>query len=127
MNSKHTLIDLLLLGSLILTISCTNLTYEPGQAPKIFTGISEEWQTYNDHGIMIDIDFSLLNLKNIPQVHTSIYGNRSHWDTTGASSIYQLTNKGFRVYIKGVDFTATVENAKEYKWKLAYTIITQDS
>ena len=80
--------------------------------------IIKAWKAYEDKGIMIEIDFSLLNLKNMPQVNTSLYGNSHHWDTTGAKDLYLLTNKKFRVYIKSRDFNATVFTAKVYQWKL---------
>jgi hypothetical protein len=72
------------------------------------------WQLYNGgEGIFVDIDTSSAGFKTTPIYITSLGGNNGHWGTTGATSIYQATPQGFRVYVRwssGGELTPTVAN-----------------
>ena len=67
-----------------------------GPKPTYFSGRTKSWidydQAINRNGIFVDVDFSLLKCKQPPIVFTSLTGTQFHWDVTGVSSIYSLTN-----------------------------------
>lgn len=67
-----------------------------GPKPTYFSGRTKSWVDYdqaiNRNGIFVDVDFSLLKCKQPPIVFTSLTGTQFHWDITGVSSIYSLTN-----------------------------------
>jgi hypothetical protein len=63
-------------------------------------------------------------------VVTSLVGNDSHWNVLGANAIYDLSHKGFRVYLQYPDGTApTPQFANEKKWHInwCYTLFNQTS
>ncbi len=64
-------------------------------------------------------------IKSTPQYITSLGGNSNHWTTMGASSIYQESPKGFRVYIykEGVDLTP--EYANQRNWHLHWAAFSE--
>ena len=96
--------------------------------PRMYFGSTDDWQQYtsNPNGIYVDVDFSHLNLFFPPVVHTFLTCSSRCWTATGATSIYNLSRSGFRVYLKGFGFTATPSNAQEWNFVLHYTIINQD-
>ena len=70
---------------------------------------------------------SALKLKNPPSVYCSVLGSTDHWRTTGVSSVYNLDNKGFRLWIDGNNgVVANIHNAKSNNWKLSYILISND-
>jgi len=91
---------------------------------KVFTGKTSEddWKTYSQDGITTAVDISHLKLTKTPIVVTSLVGTRDHWTTTGATSIYCLTNTQFQVYVKG----GTLSSAQQYRWHLNYVVYSQD-
>jgi hypothetical protein len=64
-------------------------------------GKATAWKKYGDEGgIYVDVDFSNLGFTNIPYINTYLTSSGgSIWKLTGVTSIYNLTNKSFRVYI----------------------------
>jgi hypothetical protein len=59
------------------------------------------WQQYPDgEGVFVDVDTSSAGFTTTPIYITSLGGFTQHWGTTGATSIYQPTPTGFRVYIR---------------------------
>lgn len=82
----------------------------------VISGSSNDWKQYTDNGIYVDIDTSKYGLEN-PVYFTSLSGISDHWLTTGATSLYNVSNKGFRVYIHYPDKNI-METAKNYKWTL---------
>jgi hypothetical protein len=76
------------------------------------------WQQYpGGNGVFIDVDTSAGRFSSTPIYVTSIVGNTSHWATTGATSIYNPTPTGFRVYVRWVDGgPLTTEQATQYAW-----------
>ena len=81
-----------------------------------------------DYGIAVDVDTSAANFTQTPIYVTSIAGDAYHWGTTGASSIYNATSKGFTISIrwdKGfwdanpLDIT----EANSYKWHINWIAI----
>ena len=52
-----------------------------------------------------------------PRYFTTLGGNSSHWATTGATSIYNATPTGFRVYVRWSDGSAlTPAQANSFQW-----------
>src|SRR5437763_9908946 len=78
------------------------------------------WQQYNpptNTGVFVDVDTSAAGFDTTPVYITSIGGNSSHWSTTGATSIYTATAKGFRVYVRWADGSAlTPAQANSLGW-----------
>lgn len=96
---------------------------------KVFGGRTEiiDWKYYNNSGIYVDVDISHLSLINTPIIVTSIHGNGSHWTTTGGSSVYEATNKKFRIYIKTSDSSSlTTDFAISNGWHIQYIIYSKD-
>jgi hypothetical protein len=59
------------------------------------------WQQYPDgEGVFVDVDTSSAGFKTTPIYITSLGGRLAHWSTTGATSIYEPTPTGFRVYVR---------------------------
>jgi hypothetical protein len=63
----------------------------------------------NGRGIYVDIDTTVgafappaVNVNPVIYI-TSLGGKSQHWATTGATSIYKPTYKGFRVYVRWID------------------------
>ncbi len=75
------------------------------------------WQVYTANGIYLDVDTSSGRFRTTPAYITSIGGNSSHWNTIGATSIYQATATGFRVYVQWVDHSPlTPAQANSLGW-----------
>jgi len=70
-----------------------------GQTPKGTTA----WQVYSPNGIFVDVNTTTGKFASTPVYVTSIGGDSSHWATAGATSIYNATATGFRVYVKWID------------------------
>lgn len=82
---------------------------------------STNWQPYQGGttGIFVDVNTSAASFKTTPVYTTSIAGNSSHWATTGASSVYNASPTGFRIYIRWVDGHAlTPAQANGFQWRI---------
>lgn len=83
------------------TLSVTYGTDNTKIASGSTTPGATNWQEYNNgEGIYVEIDTSAAGFTSKPVYVTSIGGNTGHWDTTGGSSVYLASEKGFLVYIK---------------------------
>lgn len=51
-------------------------------------------------GIFVDVNIAQYNLKNQPFVNTFLTGENNMWELSGVSAIYELSNKGFKVYVR---------------------------
>lgn len=59
------------------------------------------WKPYvGTFGIYLDVDTSAAGFTSTPIYITSLGGASYHWMTTGATSIYNATPTGFRVYLR---------------------------
>jgi hypothetical protein len=86
-----------------------------GQTPPGATA----WQVYSPTGIMVDVNTTSGHFSSVPVYVTSIGGTSSHWATTGATSIYNATATGFRVYVKWSDGSAlTPATANANRWNI---------
>lgn len=75
------------------------------------------WQPYGTNGVYVDVDTSAGRFSSTPVYITSIDGNSHHWETTGASSVYQATSRTFRVYVRfsdGRPVTPADANARQW-------------
>lgn len=77
------------------------------------------WQVYTATGIYLDVNTTSGKFSSTPVYLTSIGGISSHWATIGATSVYQPTPTGFRVYVRWVDgATLTPAQANGFKWHI---------
>uniref|UniRef100_UPI0040577942 hypothetical protein n=1 Tax=Candidatus Electronema sp. TaxID=2698783 RepID=UPI0040577942 len=92
----------------------------------VCTGKTEpkDWDTLsNGRGIYVEVDlrnegFGDIDINPISVV-TSLGGENNHWATTGASSVYNLTEKGFTVYVRWIDGgPLNREFAKQKGWHI---------
>jgi hypothetical protein len=75
------------------------------------------WIQYGASGVYVDVNTSAGKFSAVPVYITSIGGNSSHWATTGATSIYNATATGFRIYVRWVDnspLTPAQANANQW-------------
>lgn len=86
------------------------------------------WQPYPPgNGIFVDVDTTAARLTGTPVYITSIGGNSSHWATTGATSVYQATATGFRVYVRWANGNPlTPANANQAGWQWHINWIAMD-
>jgi hypothetical protein len=59
-------------------------------------------------------------LERVPYIVTSIHGTGCHWLVNGPSSVYDVSTTGFKVYIRVVEGTITMEQMQEYNWHIVY-------
>jgi hypothetical protein len=62
------------------------------------------WQQYpGGGGIFIDILTKPHSFPGTPLYNATLYGSSNHWATTGATSVYNASPTGFRVYVRYAD------------------------
>ncbi|WP_323395268.1 M57 family metalloprotease [Myxococcus guangdongensis] len=98
-------------------LTALNALYAPasvckGQTPQGATA----WQQYDTNGIYLDVNTSSCGFGSTPLYFTSLGGNSSHWQALGATSIYNPTATGFRVFIYLPGLTTTQANS--WGWHL---------
>jgi len=102
------------------------LTIAAAQQVNMITGKATNWIDYPESlirtGVYIDVDLTAFNLAKNPLVFTSLAGVNTHWIVTGMTSIYNLSPKGFRVYLKRSD---QVPLTKAIVTALNYTLMYQ--
>jgi len=83
------------------------------------------WQQYPDgEGVFVDVDTSSAGAKTTPIYITSIGGRFAHWSTTGATSIYEPTPTGFRVYVRwSVGGPLTPAEANFNQWHINWIAV----
>lgn len=67
------------------------------------------WKVWNKGIIYVDVDTSAAGFTNTPVYVVSIGGISQHWKTTGGNAPYQVTAKGFRLYVKWDRISAALE------------------
>ncbi|RJS13621.1 protease B [Corallococcus sp. H22C18031201] len=98
-------------------LTALNALYVPatvckGQTPQGATA----WQQYDANGIYLDVNSSSCGFGSTPLYFTSLGGDNVHWTALGATSIYNPTATGFRVYINLPGITTNQANA--WGWHL---------
>jgi hypothetical protein len=88
---------------------------------------STNWQPYSGNtGVYLDIDTSAGKFTTTPKYFTSLGGNLSHWATTGATSIYDATPTGFRVYVRWSNGSAlTPAQANSFQWHVNWLAVEE--
>jgi hypothetical protein len=88
---------------------------------------STNWQPYSGNtGVYLDIDTSAGKFTSTPRYFATLGGNSSHWATTGATSIYDATPTGFRVYVRWSDGSAlTPAQANSFQWHINWLAIEE--
>lgn len=89
---------------------------------KIATGETktDKWQQYSTNGIFIDVDTSPAKFSKTPIYITAIHGSSNHWTTNGASSVYEASPTGFRIYIYKSGTNITPDYAKKRNWRIQW-------
>jgi hypothetical protein len=86
----------------------------------IITGSTKttDWTLYAyAAAITVYVDLSQYKLTKAPYVYTSLNGNGMHYATIGATSIYELSPSGFRVYVGWWNGSPiTINDAQKYGW-----------
>jgi len=83
------------------------------------------WVQYGSNGLYVDVDTSSAGFDKTPIYITSLGGNSLHWQTTGATSIYSPTPKGFRVYVFYKGGSITPAQANSLKWHIQWLGVPQ--
>jgi hypothetical protein len=85
------------------------------------------WQQYSDgEGIVLDVDTSSSGFETTPIYITSLGGKSGHWGTTGATSIYDPTPKGFTVYVRhSTGGQLTPAGANQLGWHINWIAVPQ--
>jgi|SRR6516164_9957340 hypothetical protein len=81
------------------------------------------WHVYEGgaNGIYVDVNTTSGHFSSVPVYVTSIGGNSSHWATTGATSIYNPTATGFRVYVRwSGGEPLTPADANGFQWHIKW-------
>jgi hypothetical protein len=88
---------------------------------------STNWQPYSgDTGVYLDIDTSHGHFTTTPRYFASLGGSSSHWATTGATSIYNPTPNGFRVYVRWSNGSAiTPAQANSLQWHINWLAVEE--
>lgn len=79
------------------------------------------WRQYTEGGISVDIDTSSAGFSSTPLYFTSLGGHTNNWLAQGVTSIYQPTERGFRVHISYPELT--VAKAKEWGWYVSWIAV----
>lgn len=105
-------------SSISATIAGASFEDTSGNSLRSVCGSSAgNWQHYpiaTGDGVYMDVDTSAAGFTSTPVYFTSISGIAGHWRTTGASSIYDPTSTGFRIYINDLndeDVTPSMVNS----------------
>jgi hypothetical protein len=84
----------------------------------------DQWELYTGpggKGIIVKVDTSPAKFSKTPIYITSLHGDYDHWYTTGASSVYAPTPKGFQIYIRFANGEPlTPEDAKKRQWHIQW-------
>ena len=85
-----------------------------------------DWKVYSANDIYVDVDTTAGKFQSAPAYVTSLGGTSSHWNTTGATSVYGPnvpdtlpTATGFRVYVRwAMGGPLTPAQANGFKWHI---------
>jgi hypothetical protein len=84
------------------------------------------WRQYFVDGIFVDVDTSLAGFKTTP-IYISSLGGESHWGIIGATSIYDPTPTGFRVYVRyATGGSLTPAEANQNRWHINWIAVPEE-
>jgi V8-like Glu-specific endopeptidase len=77
------------------------------------------WQQYNNdpNSLYVDIDTSAATFSTAPLYYTSLGGDGSHWLAQGVNAVYDVTEKGFRIYLH-YPTAVTPAQANQWNWHI---------
>jgi hypothetical protein len=99
------------------------------QTVQIFRGSTPvgntAWQQYpGGEGVYVDVNTSSAGFTSTPIYITSLGGLGYHWETTGATAIYNATPTGFRVYVRFAPARPlTPAIANQYQWHINWIAV----
>ena len=96
----------------LLSVTNHDLT-SSATAPPIYFGTADKWMVYNNQpdSVYVDVDFSELGKTKRPYVSTNLRCKSHCWKTIGGTSVYDLDNDSFRVYVHSIDWDINPTNA----------------
>lgn len=80
------------------------------------------WVEYGETGIYVDVDTTKCGFSSAPLYFSSIGGSQSQWQSRGATSIYDPSASGFRVYVRypdGID----ANTADQWQWHINWEAV----
>jgi hypothetical protein len=80
------------------------------------------WQSVPGGGLTRHIDLTECGLTVAPRIAASIGGTTMHWNTTGATSIYDVTPTGFNVFIWDESGEVTPGDALDRSWRIDWLV-----
>jgi hypothetical protein len=80
------------------------------------------WTQYGPRGLTRIVDISACNTTVTPRVLASLAGSTMHWNTTGATAIYDLTPTSFQVYIFDESGPVTPADASDRGWRIEWSV-----
>ena len=109
----------------LLSYACLSSTFQHINLDTAYVGKSNKWIDYpsGSKGIYMNVNMEKLNLCKTPIVKTWLTCISTCWTTTGSTSQYLLTDKGFRVYVYQQHGNLNPSIASYYKYELHYEII----
>ncbi|GEM_PF-1410256 len=78
------------------------------------------WVQFGDNGLFVDVNTGFAEFTETPIYITSLGGNGNHWRTTGATSIYNATPSGFRLYVFYDCGAVTPKQANLWGWHVQW-------
>ena len=76
------------------------------------------------HRVLVNVETSDAHFAQTPLYFTSIAGISHHWATAGATSIYDATPTGFRIYVRWAEGDPlTVDDAVAHGWYINWMAI----
>ena len=107
---------------LVCLSSCISSMSKWNPKNDIYKGKTDEWKTYSSNGIYVDVNYQELGLAKTPKVFTYITCTEGCWGMTGVTSLYDLSNEHFRVYLRGNELNIYSSLAKANNFVLHYSI-----
>jgi hypothetical protein len=108
------------------TLARTQTVQSPLMARGSTPAGNTAWKQYGEKGIFVDVDTSSAGFTTTPIYITSLGGQGNHWETTGATAIYNPTPTGFRVYLRLAPLRPiTPAFANQYRWHINWIALPQ--
>ena len=107
--------------------------WEPSTCPRVCSGTTRRGDTnwvassYKGTDFYVDVDMEGCGFTTVPTVTTALEGVAGHSAALGASSVFEASNKTFRVYIhpNNRDVDIWNVNSEIYMWSLQWIAVGQ--
>ncbi|MCB9741707.1 MAG: hypothetical protein H6741_02265 [Alphaproteobacteria bacterium] len=81
------------------------------------------WQVYLPNALKLRVDTRAAGLQGAPVYISAISGSSSHWETVGASAVYEADATGFTVYVAFIDGRPlTPADAQRWGWCIHWMV-----